>query len=58
MQLTGLSRLSPCEGERIKVRGFFDFLPLPLRNPHPAALSYKRRGEHAEDLEILELLVD
>ena len=39
-----------------KGEGFFGFSRLPLHNPHP--LPFEGRGDHAEDYEMLELLVD
>jgi hypothetical protein len=56
MRLTGLSRLSPCAGERIKVTGFsasraYYWITLTLPSP------FGRESNHAEDNETLELLV-
>jgi hypothetical protein len=56
MRLTGLSRLSPCAGERIKVTGFsasraYSWITLTLPSP------FGRESNHAEDNETLELLV-
>jgi len=58
MRLTGLSRLYPCEGERIKVRGFSAsraYLCITLTLT--LSLS-KGEATLAEDCEMLELLVD
>jgi hypothetical protein len=53
MRLTGLSRLSPCAGDRIKVTGFSAYSWITLTLPSP----FGTESNHAEDNETLELLV-